>query len=430
MIQIQRNELLQQQLVRLEAQLARETEQARRRERERILLSLLRCWNANPSRTLEELRELGGAPLDGSFIVLQLVSPPPSQEQPPDTRELREAQRLARRVVQRLAPPEIQLLHTRDADAYYCVINTQDRARDLTAEAEGYAAAILRALEKNCFLSMQVNISIPVDALRDVSRAYRSLEQIQDYRTFLLDETPCLTYSRIQDRFTDLGGCQAPEKHLIYAVRTHNFEDARACLREFFQVLFVENRPGVASLASQFYRLVNPLLDTVSEMLADVSIDSPEWRALSGCQENLLRVESLEDLKRRAGETLDALEDVYLKKLSGAEPRWMYQLQTLIEQNYQDPQISVSALADAVNITAVHMSRVFRQFRGLGVMDCIHHLRIDMAKELLSQGESVKAVSVQVGYTSPLTMTRAFKKYDGQTPGNYIPSHAASVRSG
>ena len=117
------------------------------------------------------------------------------------------------------------------------------------------------------------------------------------------------------------------------------------------------------------------------------------------------------------------LETVHTRKISQTLPKWMHELDALICREYQNPQLSVSMLADQIGISSVHMSRVFRQLQGCGVMDYVHHLRVQTARALLEQGDSVKNVSVRMGYASPLSMTRAFKKYDGKTPGFYIPVH-------
>jgi AraC-like DNA-binding protein len=55
-------------------------------------------------------------------------------------------------------------------------------------------------------------------------------------------------------------------------------------------------------------------------------------------------------------------------------------------------------------------------------MDYIHQLRVDAAKQLIMQGCSVKHAMSLVGYSNPLTMSRAFKKLDGSTPGQYAPT--------
>jgi len=50
------------------------------------------------------------------------------------------------------------------------------------------------------------------------------------------------------------------------------------------------------------------------------------------------------------------------------------------------------------------------------------HLRLTLAKELLSQGFSNKAVVAELGFTDNAHLCREFKKRCGTTPRGYAPS--------
>ena len=52
----------------------------------------------------------------------------------------------------------------------------------------------------------------------------------------------------------------------------------------------------------------------------------------------------------------------------------------------------------------------------------IQKLRVEKAKELLEGGASVNDAAIQSGYLDAKALTRAFKKYEGITPGSYRDS--------
>ena len=66
------------------------------------------------------------------------------------------------------------------------------------------------------------------------------------------------------------------------------------------------------------------------------------------------------------------------------------------------------------------LSRDFQKYLDKGFLEVLHGLRLDAAEEeIASTADSMKVIAERVGYTSEITMTRAFKKYRGVTPGAY-----------
>jgi two-component system response regulator YesN len=72
-----------------------------------------------------------------------------------------------------------------------------------------------------------------------------------------------------------------------------------------------------------------------------------------------------------------------------------------------------------VGINPVYLSRMLKKYRSIRPLDYIHEKRIAKAKSLLSQGITVKDTLGQVGYSSALTMNRAFRKFENTTPGAF-----------
>lgn len=389
----------------------------RQRETERIVLSLLHSFPYNVSCILEALESTGFSPCGEYFVVLHLSLLPGITVTHMD--EIYEAHHLAVALLEQLSGEHVRTLFTRDIDSLYCIVNTD--TTDLGVEA--CARTLLEKLELENCPPFCIGISTTLCDISQMCAAYRGLQELQDYRHFTMDDTPILYYDKIAYRFKDSGAQHSMEKQLVYAIRTNHYDEASEHLNQFFTVLFETERPGAAVIRGQYYRLVNPLTDTLTEMMLDVPREGPEWKQLNESLAALLHAATLTDLQSRAEQAIRVLEAVHTGKISQAQPKWISELEALIQKEYQNPQLSVSMLADQIGISSVHMSRVFRQLQGCGVMDYVHHLRVQTARALLEQGDSVKNVSVRMGYASPLSMTRAFKKYDGKTPGFYIPVH-------
>lgn len=391
----------------------------KQRETDRIVLSLLNSSPHNVACILEELADTGFTPCGEYYMILHLSLLPGITAK--HMKEIEAAHHQAKKYLEQLSGTHANILYTNDIDSLYCIVNTD--VPDMDVHLGNCAKTLLEGLEQENYLPFCIGISTTMRDISQICYAYRGLRELREYRQFTMDDTPILYYDRIAYRFIDSGAQNSAEKQLIYAIRTNHYGEAMAYLDQFFTVLFEKEQPGAAVIRGQFYRLVNPLTDTLTEMMVDVPQGSDEWMQLNDALAALLHVSTLTELQLRAEQAIRVLETVHSRIISQPLPKWMRELDALICREYQNPQLSVSMLAERIGISSVHMSRVFRQLQGCGVMDYVHHLRVESARELLKQGESVKNVSVRMGYASPLSMTRAFKKYDGQTPGFYLPVH-------
>ena len=113
-------------------------------------------------------------------------------------------------------------------------------------------------------------------------------------------------------------------------------------------------------------------------------------------------------------------EDVGLKHANTVQGIMDY-----IQTNYSNPQLSVNLLADQFEMSPSAISRMFSSKTGRGLLDYIHCVRTDKAKELLKENKyAVSEIYEMVGYLSASTFIRVFKKYVGISPGNYATTHA------
>ncbi len=91
-----------------------------------------------------------------------------------------------------------------------------------------------------------------------------------------------------------------------------------------------------------------------------------------------------------------------------------------MKENYRDSNLNMSFLARHLEISQTTLATEFKNDMGVSPSDYLGIMRIEKAKELLSNTELlVKEVCVEVGYEDVIVFTRRFKKYVGKTPGQY-----------
>jgi two-component system response regulator YesN len=96
------------------------------------------------------------------------------------------------------------------------------------------------------------------------------------------------------------------------------------------------------------------------------------------------------------------------------------QILQYIQQNLADPDLSVTRLADKVDLSVSQVTRLMRGKLGLGTLDYIQKTRIDCAKKLLAEtGLNLSEISRRVGYYNFRTMNNIFKKIEGITGTQY-----------
>ena len=91
-----------------------------------------------------------------------------------------------------------------------------------------------------------------------------------------------------------------------------------------------------------------------------------------------------------------------------------------IQSHYQDPEISVSTIAQSLGISEGHLSHTFKKETGSTILNYITRCRIQRAMALLRDGRrKVYEVAQAVGYREIGYFSATFKKVTGLTPSEY-----------
>lgn len=92
-----------------------------------------------------------------------------------------------------------------------------------------------------------------------------------------------------------------------------------------------------------------------------------------------------------------------------------------IESNYQNPKLSNSELAEKCNISEVYFRKIFTETYKTTPKQFIVDIRINKAKQLLSDGFlNIGAVAEECGFSNQFHFCRLFKEKTGVTPTEYI----------
>ncbi len=141
---------------------------------------------------------------------------------------------------------------------------------------------------------------------------------------------------------------------------------------------------------------------------------------------NIIHTFSLNPGKEKVTAVYEDLKEVMVSmhrtgSAKPAEPKnKIEELYAYINNNYQNPNLSSAMIAEFFGMSAPALTALFKRETGAGILDYIHMVRLNYAKQLINETSiTIHDVATKVGYGNFLTMHRAFKRYEGVTPGSF-----------
>jgi AraC-like DNA-binding protein len=117
-------------------------------------------------------------------------------------------------------------------------------------------------------------------------------------------------------------------------------------------------------------------------------------------------------------ELLNRLDDEPYSPAGKAYSTWMA-VREYILGHCREP-ITRESVAQAVGITATHVSRLFARFGNEGFGSYVERLRIGRAQSMLRSSRlSVKQVAAGCGFGSDNYFVRVFRQWNGVSPGRW-----------
>lgn len=211
------------------------------------------------------------------------------------------------------------------------------------------------------------------------------------------------------------------EQQLINLIKSGDFDNSMQVLDEIFRKNFQSSVLPLDIARCLFFDLVSTMIKATNS--ANLPLNNTFFKETRPI-EKLLNCKSVVDMRRELVEILRTLSN-YIKKdrirmkNKGVDSKLAADVAEYVRQNYADANLGVTSIAENYNIHIVYLSRAFKEQTGEGLADYINKVRIEKAKALLREMDTVEDVSSAVGYNNIRTFMRVFKKVEGITPGKY-----------
>jgi AraC family transcriptional regulator of adaptative response / methylphosphotriester-DNA alkyltransferase methyltransferase len=100
------------------------------------------------------------------------------------------------------------------------------------------------------------------------------------------------------------------------------------------------------------------------------------------------------------------------------------QAKRILENNYKDMKV-LKRLLKFLGVSEAHLSRLFYKEYDLKPYEYVHRLRIDEAKNLISNGRKIADAAFECGYGSLSSFYKHFNDMMGMTPKRYASRRLA-----
>lgn len=273
------------------------------------------------------------------------------------------------------------------------------------------------------FLEQHFDISITITASRVYSdtmkfaQMYEETLDIFEYQQLVCNEDLQVTF------YDDLLHTNLPpssvkylslESKMLNCIQTQDFDGLRQAIHELVSKEFIDTQPSISTFRFRIYGMVNSML-YMTDALKDI-LGYDFYMQLNPGHRLVESGRTLNDFLMTTDALIDEIEAHFNTLKKEEPPQWVIDIDKYIDENFRDFNLSVNYIADRFNLSPAYCSRIYRQYRGERLFDALQKKRLEAAKQMLASTDTVKDIADSCGFSSSLTMNRAFKRYEGVCP--------------
>jgi YesN/AraC family two-component response regulator len=146
-------------------------------------------------------------------------------------------------------------------------------------------------------------------------------------------------------------------------------------------------------------------------------MDSQLEREIERILRQMKRAESTDGIIECMTVTVEKLCSYVNTRNDSNHQRLIVRITKFLDDNYNDPNLSLSSIAQSIHLTESYISSFFKQNKGINIQNYIEQKRMIKAVEMLKGTNLTTAEIVKmVGYYNINTFYKAFKRNFSMTP--------------
>ncbi len=395
-------------------------------DRDHHLTRLMKDYSPNLQPILDELKDYDVNFSHQGFILVAFDACRLQHLNPP--RHFRKRDTMMRDIMEASLPPNTNAYVLDLEDLYVCIFNVPystdpEETKNLKKRLEEYAKYVIERMDADFQLCTLASISELHSGVQSLTAAYQEVQGLFEYRNITGNATQIIQYTDYYvsfDSWYDFGNTYhkfEEVRRFIASIQVQDFATAKLLINELIANDYSRLYPSLLLARCRLFGLIDAAINAMGLLKKELDVEF--LRELDPTT-RIVNCSSYSDLLEQLNTIFDSIIDYYAGKKKDKPPEWFETIQRYIDTHYNDVNINVATIADQFNISSAYFARVFKKYMRISPLDYIHKLRMKSAKKLLSKGVSVKDTASIVGYGNPITMSRAFKRYEGVTPGTFL----------
>lgn len=298
------------------------------------------------------------------------------------------------------------------------LVNLKQPWTQFRGEIELELEHVMEVLETEFNVSVTIAVSEQTRGLTGLPCAFLQTQDVLWYNDFLEGDRQIIFYEDLCDEHLPMIRSDLTEldKKLISKLQLGDASGVKYVLHEMIDREFIQTAPTVKILRVRLGGICCKILDAIEEFKGAIG-DAFYYQLNPG--PHIVEAANLSELTGNMDELFDAIGRKRNMVEQEPKPQWVDKMSVYIEDHYMDENLGLTEVSAAFGITPSYATRVFKQYTGRGIYETIQHVRLAAAKSLMKTDKTMKQIAELVGYTSFLSMNRAFKKYEGTTPTQF-----------
>lgn len=266
-------------------------------------------------------------------------------------------------------------------------------------------------------VSASAGISDMCHGIENINSAYK--EALAALSIMPKEQGEVILYTTVQNLKTSPTKFYYPvslEQEIINGVKGGNIEKVLECLEEVYNENFKE-----IQLSGQISKiLINNVISTVIKTMSELKINLSSFED-ANILDQLYNAETVNDVYRSILSVYTTICSVVNQNKKSSNVYLFEKIENFVNRECTNNEISLEYTANEFNLSSSYLSRFFKEQSGTNFNDYLQKLRIEKAKEIMSNNNNimVQEVAQLVGYNSSGSLIRAFNKYEGVTPKEY-----------
>lgn len=196
----------------------------------------------------------------------------------------------------------------------------------------------------------------------------------------------------------DLSGALILYEELLDEIGIADSETPVESIRKYLQQLNTVILRNVTRFFNNKIQL--PDVTSVYDQLERIN----HWDALQFYEKNLIK---------------RIIEEIFIHKESRNQ-KIVNVVKEYIEKNFSE-DITLNQLAEFVGFSPFYLSKTFKRIEGISYKDYFIRVRMEKAKSIMRENKkTIQEIAYEVGYSDPNYFSKAFKKYAGISPTEFV----------